>query len=211
MASALKSPERAGGAPADMPHLLIRPFDRTYEAEVRDLLARCLREIAPPSARVEVEAYIARALAGDYRDIATHYRPERGRGFWLALSQDGDLMGTFALRPSGEDAAELRRMYVSAGFRRRGVARAMLARAEALCAGWGFRRLFLTTSSLNQAAIELYRAAGFDQRDYVAEGLQGEPLPPGVRVFSFEKAVPPAADRGQPAPLARSAPGRSQA
>src|SRR3712207_6490073 len=168
MASELKfRPERHRGAAADIPAVLIRPFDRAYEAEVRDLLARCLREIAPPSAQVEVEAYIARALGGDYRGIATHYRPGRGRGFWMAMSQDGDLMGTFALRPSGEDVAELRRMYVDAGFRRRGVARAMLARAEALCAGWGFRRLFLTTSSLNRAAIGLYRAAGFDRSDHV--------------------------------------------
>lgn len=167
--------------------VLLRPFDRAYEAAARDLLVRCLREIAPP-ARAELEAYIARALDGDYRDIAAHYRPGRGRGFWLALSRDGGLMGTFALQPSGEDAAELRRMYVDAGFRRRGVARAMLARAEALCAGWGFRRLFLTTSTLNRAAIELYRSAGYRQGDYVAGSAQGEPLPPGVRVFAFEKA-----------------------
>jgi len=212
MASELKShPERHRGATADVPLGLIRPFDRTHEAEVRDLLARCLREIAPPSAQVAVEAYIAGALAGDYRDIATHYRPGRGRGLWLALSGDGDLMGTFALQPSGEDVAELRRMYVDAGFRRRGVARAMLARAEALCGDWGFRTLFLTTSSLNRAAVELYRAAGFDQRDFVPEGVQTESLPPGVRVFAFEKALPLAADHGRPAPPARSAPSGSHA
>jgi GNAT superfamily N-acetyltransferase len=189
MASEPTFPERHRGAPAGMPLVLIRPFDRMYEAEVRDLLARCLREIASPSARVEAEAYIATALAGDYRDIAAHYRPGRGRGFWLALSRDGDLMGTFALLPSGEDVAELRRMYVGAGFRRRGVARAMLARAEVLCADWSFRKLFLTTSSLNKAAIELYRTAGFGQSEYVPTSVQGKP-PPGVRIFAFEKALP---------------------
>ena len=190
MASELKShPERHRGATADMPLGLIRPFDRTHEAEVRDLLARCLREIAPPSAQVAVEAYIAGALAGDYRDIATHYRPGRGRGLWLALSGDGNLMGTFALQPSGEDVAELRRMYVDAGFRRRGTARAMLARAEALCGDWGFRTLVLTTSSLNRAAIELYRSAGYRQSEYAAGSSQAEPLPPGVRVFTFEKIL----------------------
>ena len=212
MASDLQfHPERHRGAATGIPPVPIRPFDRAYEAEVRELLARCLREIAQPSAQAEVEAYIARALGGDYRDIAAHYRPGRGRGFWMALSRDGDLMGTFALQPSREDVAELRRMYVDAGSRRRGVARAMLARAEALCAGWGFRRLFLTTSSLNRAAIGLYRAAGFDQSDYVPGGAQGEPLPPGVRVFRFEKALPSAAAHGRPAPSARSALRRSQA
>lgn len=203
MASALKfRPERHRGATAGTPLGAIRPFEQTHEAEVRDLLARCLREIAPPSAQAAVEAYIAEALAGDYRDIATHYRPGRGRGLWVALSGDGDLMGTFALQPSGADGAELRRMYVDADFRRRGVARAMLARAEALCVDWGFRTLVLTTSSLNRAAIELYRAAGFDQREFVPEGIQAESLPPGVRVFTFEKTLPLAADQGRPAPAA---------
>ena len=189
MESELKSPGRHRAAPAGMPPALIRPFDLAYEGEVRDLLAACFREIAPPSAQPEAEAYIANALAGDYRDIAAHYRPGRGRGFWLALSREGDLMGTFALLPSGEEAAELRRMYVGAGFRRCGVARAMLARAEALCVGWGFRRLCLTTSSLNTAAIEFYRAAGFRQREHVPAGARGKP-PPGVRAFAFEKALP---------------------
>jgi GNAT superfamily N-acetyltransferase len=166
---------------------LIRPLDRTYEAEARNLFIRCLREIAPPSMQSQLEAYITRAVDGDYRNIAQHYRPGRGRGFWLALSRDGDLMGTFALQPLGEDVVELRRMYVAPEFRRCGVARTMLARAEALCTGWGVRKLFLTTSSLNRAAIELYRSAGYHQDDYVAGSSQGEPLPPGMQVFSFEK------------------------
>ena len=78
-------------------------------------------------------------------------------------------------------------MYVDVGFRRRGVAQAMLARAEALCAGWGFRKMFLTTSSLNRAAIALYRSAGYRQCDHVNANPNGEPLPPGVQVFDFEK------------------------
>lgn len=204
MASRLNlHPERHRESAARHSFGLIRPFDRAYEAEVRTLFTRCFREIAPPSARAEAEAYIAVALAGDYRDIAAYYRPGRGRGFWLALSPDGELMGTFALQPHGEQAAELRRMYVSAGFRRRGVARAMLARAEALCAGWGFRRLFLITSSLNEAAIDLYRTAGFDQRDFEPATAPAGPLPPGVRVFAFEKALPPE-DPGLAAPPERA-------
>jgi putative acetyltransferase len=181
------------------PGWLLRPYSQAHEAEVRDLLLRCLREITVPSAQVEaeIEAYIARALAGDYRDIAAHYRPGRGRGFWLALSPGGELMGTFALQPAGQDVVELRRMYVGAGFRRRGLARAMLARAEALCIAWEVRTLFLTTSSLNQAAMALYRNAGFSQRDYVPPGLPPGALPPGLRVYAFEKALPLPADRAR--------------
>jgi GNAT superfamily N-acetyltransferase len=188
MASELEfCPEQHREAPTGKALVLIRPFDRTYEVEARNLFIRCLREIAPPSMQSQLEAYITRAVDGDYRDIAQHYQPGRGRGFWLALSRDGDLMGTFALQPLGEDVVELRRMYVATEFRRCGVARTMLTRAEALCTGWDIRTLFLTTSSFNRAAVELYRSAGYHQSDYIAGSSQGEPLPPGMQVFSFGK------------------------
>ncbi len=65
----------------------------------------------------------------------------------------------------------------------------MLARAEADACRWGFRSLFLTTSSLNLAAIELYRAAGYRQGDYAGPGPGEDPLPPGMRIFAFRKAL----------------------
>lgn len=184
--------------PGAEPPVLIRPFDRAREAEVRDLFVTCLREVAPTSMQAVLDAYIARALSGDYQDIAAHYAPARGRGFWLALSPEGGLLGTFGLQPAAEGSVELRRMYVAPDARRRGVARTMLARGEAFCAGWGMRRLFLTTSTLNRAAIELYRSAGFRESEYTAEGAPPDPLPPGIRVLLFEKTLR-AAGISQPA------------
>jgi GNAT superfamily N-acetyltransferase len=169
--------------------LHIRPFERRYEAAARDLFVLCIREIAPPSLGTHLDAYIAAALEGDYRDIAGHYRPGRGRGFWLAFSPAGDLLGTFGLRPCRGDAVELRRMYVDGAARRRGIASAMLRRAEADAAHWGFGSLFLTTSSLNRAAIQLYRSAGYRQSEYVPPDGMAEPLPPGLRIFAFEKSL----------------------
>ncbi len=177
------------GAGAGKADPLIRPFERRYEAAARDLFVRCLREIAPPSMQTHLDAYIAAALHGDYRDIAGHYRPGRSQGFWLALSPAGNLLGTFALRPHGPEVAELRRMYVDAGARRRGVGSAMLGWAEEEAARCGFRSLFLTTSSLNLAAIELYRGSGYRQSDYSGPAAGADPLPPGVRILVFEKAL----------------------
>jgi hypothetical protein len=45
-------------APTGKALVRIRPFDRTHEADVRDLLVRCLREVAPPSVQAQLEAYI---------------------------------------------------------------------------------------------------------------------------------------------------------
>lgn len=167
--------------------LRLRPFVRSDEAAVRQLFVRSIMELAPPAMQDQAARYVSRALAGDYRDIAGHYRPGRGRGFWVALSGDGALAGNFGLEPSGADAVELRRMYVAPCFRRRGVARAMLAEAEAACIAWGVSRLFLTTSSLNTAAVALYRSAGYRQMDHVPGDAAAEPIPPGMRFFIFEK------------------------
>lgn len=178
-------PKQPRNTPAEIPIVSIAPFHRAYEAKARDLLVQCLSELAAPSLRHQLGPYLARALNGDYRDIAEFYRPGRGSGFWLALSKGGDLLGTFALLPAGEDDVELRRMFVDARCRRQGVARTMLAHAESLCKGWGFRRLFLSTSTLSQAAVALYRSAGYRESEYTGAG-PGVPLPPGVQALTFE-------------------------
>jgi hypothetical protein len=75
-----------GGRAASGTGLRLRPFIRSDEAAVRQLFVRSIMELAPPAMQDQAARYVSRALAGDYRDIAGHYRPGRGRGFWVALS-----------------------------------------------------------------------------------------------------------------------------
>jgi GNAT superfamily N-acetyltransferase len=58
--------------------------------------------------------------------------------------------------------AELTELYVEPAFRRRGVGRALIARAEQLARARGADDLIIMTGVGNAAAQALYRAAGYD-------------------------------------------------
>src|SRR3954452_19757141 len=110
---------------------------------------------------LKFDVYVAIALRDEIERIPDYYGSAPGRGFWIVEDESGILLGIFGLEPAGEDAAELRRVEVSPEARRRGIARAMLAEAENLCIAAGFRRLVLSTSELQAAALALYRSVGY--------------------------------------------------
>jgi putative acetyltransferase len=87
------------------------------------------------------------------------YAPPRG-GIWLAVANEVGL-GCVALRPLGESVGEVKRMFVDAEWRGRGVGRALL---EALIVGAherGYAALRLGTLQDMDAAQSLYRSLGF--------------------------------------------------
>jgi GNAT superfamily N-acetyltransferase len=57
--------------------------------------------------------------------------------------------------------AEIKRMYVSASARRRGLARVMLAELERTAAAAGHRRMVLETGNRQPEAISLYTSSGY--------------------------------------------------
>jgi GNAT superfamily N-acetyltransferase len=67
-------------------------------------------------------------LAEEIDRIAAYYREHDG-GFWVAI-RSNRLVGTFGLERASPDAIELRRMYVDAAARRKGIGRRMLQYAE---------------------------------------------------------------------------------
>jgi GNAT superfamily N-acetyltransferase len=170
--------------------MLIRPYRDSDAPAVRELFVRVNRELAPPEMRGRFEEYIAIALRDEIDRIGEYYAAGPGRGFWIAENDDGGLIGMFGLEATGADGAELRRMYVAPERRRRGVARALLAEAERLSIRAGLRRLVLSTSELQAAALALYRGAGFQLlREEVAGAATHKIVGSGLRRFYFEKIL----------------------
>lgn len=83
-----------------------------------------------------------------------------GAAFLLARI-DGRAVGCGALRPLDAGSGELRRMFVTASARRRGVARALLGELERQAARLGYAALRLETGNRQPEAIALYEAAGY--------------------------------------------------
>ena len=96
----------------------------------------------------------------------------------------------FGLERSSSDAMELRRMYVHPSARRLGIARAMLALAEAETRRSGSRKLELSTSELQPAAVELYRRAGYRLvREETVDQASHKTIGGGIRRYHFEKTT----------------------
>jgi GNAT superfamily N-acetyltransferase len=84
-------------------------------------------------------------------------------GTFLVARLDGVAVGCGGLSRLESETAEVRRMYVAPGARRRGISRAILERLLATARELGYRRARLETGNRQHEAIGLYQAAGFSR------------------------------------------------
>jgi putative acetyltransferase len=133
------------------PEVTICQFEERDSPRVRELFIKINRSLSPPNMREAFEAYIDRSLVEEIDRISDYYG-ERGGGFWVA-ARDRQIVGMFGLESAGTGSFEFRRMYVDPLAQRRGVASTMLQFAEAQCRRLGARKIELSTSELQSAAI----------------------------------------------------------
>lgn len=74
-------------------------------------------------------------------------------------------MAGFRRHAAGQQAAEIKRMYVRAPWRGRGLAREMLARLESEALAAGYRHMVLFTGARQPEALALYEAEGYRPTD----------------------------------------------
>jgi GNAT superfamily N-acetyltransferase len=100
------------------------------------------------------------------------------------------VVGTFGLERASDDAMELRRMYVDPSVRRQGIARQMLQLAEDECRRRRVKRLELSTAEIQQAALALYRNAGYRLVCVeTVEVLSNKTVGSGIRRYYLEKIL----------------------
>jgi GNAT superfamily N-acetyltransferase len=168
--------------------IALRPYAATDHAAVRDLFIAINRALAPPDMTEAFERYIDQSLTEEIDRIDAYYAQHDG--CFIVAIREGHLAGMFGLEAAGSDAMELRRMYVAPAARRTGIARLMLNNAEHLAQARGARRLVLSTSELQQAALALYRATGFTEtKSEVAVAATNKTVGAGIRRYHFEKIL----------------------
>jgi len=90
------------------------------------------------------------------------YAPPRGR-LLLGLA-DGAPAGCVGLRPLGDDACELKRLFVRPAYRASGLGRSLMDRILAEARGIGYERMRLdTVVGKMDRAIAMYRRYGFKE------------------------------------------------
>ena len=166
----------------------IRPFTEQDAAHVRELFTTVNRLLSPPDLRDAFEAYIDHALAAEIDRISAYYG-ERDGCFWVAVAGD-KVVGTFGLERGSDDAMKLRRMYVDPSARRRGIARRMLQFAEDECRSRNVSRLQLSTAEIQQAALALYKNAGYRLvLEETVAALSNKTVGSGIRRYHLEKIL----------------------
>jgi ribosomal protein S18 acetylase RimI-like enzyme len=172
-----------------MAEVVIRRFAAGDHDAVRELFVTVNRDLAPVSLRDQFADYIDLALREEIDRIDESYDRSRRSGFWVAADH-GSVVGMFGLEAIDGSTVELRRMYVDPRMRRRGIARLMLEHAESSAAQAGFTKLVLSTSELQQAAIALYRAAGYRLiREEIATATTNKTVGGGITRYYFEKPL----------------------
>jgi ribosomal protein S18 acetylase RimI-like enzyme len=128
----------------------IRPA-RFADPEVQRLVADLQADLA------------GRYGTGDETPVAADdFEPPNGQ--FLVAVQDGVLVGSVGWRVHG-GAAELKRLYTDPTVRRQGLARSLLAAAEASARAHGYARMILETGLRQPEAIALYQACGYRRID----------------------------------------------
>lgn len=106
-----------------------------------------------------------------------------GRGAFVVAYEEGAPVGCGAVRTIDPGVAEIKRMYVTADARGRGIARLVLEALENEARSLGVAKLLLETGTRQPEAIALYAKSG-----YVRTGPFGGYPPSPLNVF-FEKRL----------------------
>jgi GNAT superfamily N-acetyltransferase len=114
--------------------------------------------------------HLSQDLGQRYNDDGSgNFKPSDAQGpggaFVIAWI-DNQPVGCGALRPLEPGVGEVKRMYVEPAFRRRGVARKILEKLEAVAREKNYRLLRLETGTLQPEAISLYEVCGYQRIPY---------------------------------------------
>ncbi len=152
------------------PERLLAAIDAIVAALSVDRLVLTEIDARDPLARHCLESYyaeLARRFPGGFEvsrsrdpDAAEMTAP-RG-GFWVAMAE-GLPLGCVGLKGAGREFAEIKRLWVAPAARGLGLARRLLATAEARAREMGVAALRLDTNSALSEASALYRKCGWTE------------------------------------------------
>ena len=173
-------PRRAAGADTEAVIALFRAF----------LAEIALDPVAPPLA-----GYVRRAVDDELSRLDEHYLAHPRQGFWVVDAVEGTaasvspLAGTVGLQRVDGKTAELRRMIVARNHRRKGLGHALLGHVERFARAQGYDTLMLETSSLQPAAIALYRRAGYTLESTATNTTESAKAVAGIERLHFSRSL----------------------
>jgi len=96
----------------------------------------------------------------DLDHLVAGYFESKDSGFWVA-EHDAIIVGMIGVQRIDDNAAEIRRLRVRKGFRRRGIGTRLMEHAISFCRDKQFLKVVLDVRIERSPAIELFGAFGF--------------------------------------------------
>src|SRR3954468_4282277 len=132
--------------------LSIRQATRADQEQVKMLVFGVLREFGLEPSPESTDA--------DLSDIEGAYLDSGGM-FEVIERSDGRIVGSVGIYPMDGGLCELRKMYLAANVRGRGLGKLLLERALSHARKAGFRAVMLETAGVLEGAVSLYTSYGF--------------------------------------------------
>lgn len=140
--------------------MTIRPCVHSDAPRIVELVSGILaREFSADQAAYPVD---------DLERLSETYRGPNG--IFLVAEDAGRIVGTCGVKAEDSHTALLRRLFVEASHRGKGIGRRLLEEAVAFCRKRGFRDVMIQTSARMERAIQLCRAIGFREEGRWALG-----------------------------------------
>ena len=132
--------------------IFIRQATRADQEQVKMLVFGVLREFGLEPSPESTDA--------DLSDIEGAYLNSGGM-FEIIERSDGRIVGSVGIYPMDGGLCELRKMYLLADVRGRGLGKLLLERALSHARKAGFRAVMLETAGVLEGAVSLYTSYGF--------------------------------------------------
>ena len=149
----------ASDTPADMTQLVssihIRDARDSDAEGLISLIDSCFQMYAVEGVQIDLEG-----LDSDLHNWASHLAHDDGEG-WIALSEDGEVLGSIGYSCSGEDTIELKRLYVRPTLHGAGLAQRLLAKVEEAAIQIERPRIKLWSDSRFKRGHAFYMRAGY--------------------------------------------------
>lgn len=144
----------------------------------------------------EVQAEYVVRYGGEDEAAVDHdeFTPPGGLFLVGLLAGEPVVTGGWRRLPEQPGTVEIKRMYVRAAARRRGLARRMLSELESSAAAAGARRVVLNTGERQPEAIAMYEAAGYER----VAGFGHYACTPGAVFFGKDLGQEPGTTNGPP-------------
>ena len=184
------NPENTTGMPVitETENFSLRRFVRAADVPMKEARALLLEHAKTMHGRMvgaggpdfDINVHIDAFWAG-----FEHYMPPNG-SYYLAYTSEGEVVGTGALKRVSDTTGEMKHLFVSPGFRRQGLAQALVHARIRDAREMGLTELVADTFAANHEQPALYDKMGFERvapSDTSATGQISPELEPFMLFF----------------------------